>query len=154
MADCYIFFFQAEDGIRYLTVTGVQTCALPILTRASRALFVDREWTHAANQQAVDRLHRIGQASSVSVTMLVADHTLDRRISELIKQKREHQRTGADVAVVAGEVADRSVDRLRALVARLERLTAKPPIDLLDLFGIEPQPKAVDLFDLRSEERR
>src|SRR2546430_8065423 len=27
---CSVFFFQAEDGIRYLTVTGVQTCALPI----------------------------------------------------------------------------------------------------------------------------
>src|SRR2546430_12674162 len=27
----YVFFFQAEDGIRDLTVTGVQTCALPIL---------------------------------------------------------------------------------------------------------------------------
>src|SRR5689334_24202069 len=26
----YIFFFQAEDGIRDGTVTGVQTCALPI----------------------------------------------------------------------------------------------------------------------------
>src|SRR2546430_10079861 len=26
-------FFQAEDGIRVLTVTGVQTCALPICTR-------------------------------------------------------------------------------------------------------------------------
>src|SRR2546430_13386567 len=26
-----IFFCQAEDGIRDLTVTGVQTCALPIL---------------------------------------------------------------------------------------------------------------------------
>src|SRR5205085_8457211 len=26
-------FFQAEDGIRDLTVTGVQTCALPISTR-------------------------------------------------------------------------------------------------------------------------
>src|SRR5699024_11831120 len=25
------FFFQAEDGIRYRNVTGVQTCALPIL---------------------------------------------------------------------------------------------------------------------------
>ena len=25
------FFFQAEDGIRDLIVTGVQTCALPIL---------------------------------------------------------------------------------------------------------------------------
>src|SRR5256885_7387383 len=28
----FIFFFQAEDGIRYYKVTGVQTCALPICT--------------------------------------------------------------------------------------------------------------------------
>src|SRR2546430_11704790 len=28
------FFFQAEDGIRDLTVTGVQTCALPISVHA------------------------------------------------------------------------------------------------------------------------
>src|SRR2546427_4406803 len=33
--DGCLFFFQAEDGIRDLTVTGVQTCALPIL-RAAR----------------------------------------------------------------------------------------------------------------------
>src|SRR5256886_13300624 len=31
-----LFFFQAEDGIRDLTVTGVQTCALPI-SRGSRS---------------------------------------------------------------------------------------------------------------------
>src|SRR3989475_6501371 len=30
---CIFFFFQAEDGIRDLTVTGVQTCALPISVR-------------------------------------------------------------------------------------------------------------------------
>src|SRR2546430_11034112 len=30
MAHELFFFFQAEDGIRDLTVTGVQTCALPI----------------------------------------------------------------------------------------------------------------------------
>src|SRR2546422_11756621 len=29
------FFFQAEDGIRDVAVTGVQTCALPISSRAS-----------------------------------------------------------------------------------------------------------------------
>src|SRR2546427_6760415 len=29
-SNCFFFFFQAEDGIRDLTVTGVQTCALPI----------------------------------------------------------------------------------------------------------------------------
>src|SRR5699024_11912815 len=28
---CCLFFFQAEDGIRDRNVTGVQTCALPIL---------------------------------------------------------------------------------------------------------------------------
>src|SRR5947209_4752623 len=30
---CFFFFFQAEDGIRDIGVTGVQTCALPILLR-------------------------------------------------------------------------------------------------------------------------
>src|SRR2546430_10714797 len=33
---CCFFFFQAEDGIRDLTVTGVQTCALPIWCRPAR----------------------------------------------------------------------------------------------------------------------
>src|SRR5206468_6058498 len=40
---CY-FFFQAEDGIRDLIVTGVQTCALPIFSiayiAAARGLLV------------------------------------------------------------------------------------------------------------------
>src|SRR2546430_4526548 len=31
----FFFFFQAEDGIRDLTVTGVQTCALPIFYAAA-----------------------------------------------------------------------------------------------------------------------
>src|SRR2546430_13592481 len=35
------FFFQAEDGIRDLTVTGVQTCALPICHIALRLLDQD-----------------------------------------------------------------------------------------------------------------
>src|SRR2546430_4921703 len=32
------FFFQAEDGIRDLTVTGVQTCALPISREAEEVV--------------------------------------------------------------------------------------------------------------------
>src|SRR5207248_7960914 len=32
----FFFFFQAEDGIRDRTVTGVQTCALPILSSFRR----------------------------------------------------------------------------------------------------------------------
>src|SRR2546429_3633683 len=35
------FFFQAEDGIRDVAVTGVQTCALPIFTSAGATLTVN-----------------------------------------------------------------------------------------------------------------
>src|SRR2546430_3305002 len=37
---CFVFFFQAEDGIRDLTVTGVQTCALPISLRIFLAVCI------------------------------------------------------------------------------------------------------------------
>src|SRR2546429_4946022 len=37
MVACF-FFFQAEDGIRDVAVTGVQTCALPIFYAAQQAL--------------------------------------------------------------------------------------------------------------------
>src|SRR5256886_8747849 len=43
----FFFFFQAEDGIRDLTVTGVQTCALPICARKSTVAFVERRAVHA-----------------------------------------------------------------------------------------------------------
>src|SRR3989475_5370824 len=42
------FFFQAEDGIRDLTVTGVQTCALPI----SRVMTLTSTYDHRVIQGA------------------------------------------------------------------------------------------------------
>src|SRR6266478_7895230 len=44
----FCFFFQAEDGIRDLTVTGVQTCALPI--SGIGAIFFEQETT-AENEE-------------------------------------------------------------------------------------------------------
>src|SRR5258708_28649128 len=41
---CSFFFFQAEDGIRDDLVTGVQTCALPILSSYTK-LYVDHRRT-------------------------------------------------------------------------------------------------------------
>src|SRR2546430_13570186 len=40
-SSCSFFFFQAEDGIRDLTVTGVQTCALPISREHKEPIRVD-----------------------------------------------------------------------------------------------------------------
>src|SRR5699024_12119978 len=34
----FVFFFQAEDGIRDRNVTGVQTCALPISSEAAKEI--------------------------------------------------------------------------------------------------------------------
>src|SRR5438046_8147654 len=36
----FFFFFQAEDGIRDWSVTGIQTCALPILAPGSGVIAV------------------------------------------------------------------------------------------------------------------
>src|SRR2546427_196508 len=52
------FFFQAEDGIRDLTVTGVQTCALPISVHVSEAT---RRSTSMA-PEVLERLARIQKA--------------------------------------------------------------------------------------------
>src|SRR5260221_14561025 len=54
LAPVYLFFFQAEDGIRDHCVTGVQTCALPIYMFEPNAswslpahLFLVSEWSAA-----------------------------------------------------------------------------------------------------------
>src|SRR2546429_1883133 len=41
MLSFFFFFFQAEDGIRDVAVTGVQTCALPISAEISTSLITD-----------------------------------------------------------------------------------------------------------------
>src|SRR5215469_18244479 len=42
----FFFFFQAEDGIRDLYVTGVQTCALPIYIFVNTGLLRKNEFEH------------------------------------------------------------------------------------------------------------
>src|SRR2546430_8858725 len=56
------FFFQAEDGIRDLTVTGVQTCALPIYRQWHPARHLDAEPGQPADLRGIvgeqpDRMH-------------------------------------------------------------------------------------------------
>src|SRR2546430_11855384 len=53
------FFFQAEDGIRDLTVTGVQTCALPIYPYRRRL-------PHAQTYVRVDLVRRPGRTDVVA----------------------------------------------------------------------------------------
>src|SRR5690606_39377534 len=43
------FFFQAEDGIRDFHVTGVQTCALPILAGETLSCWLVNRWYSASS---------------------------------------------------------------------------------------------------------
>src|SRR2546421_802320 len=45
----FFFFFQAEDGIRDLIVTGVQTCALPICNDTARSVVEGERHKHATH---------------------------------------------------------------------------------------------------------
>src|SRR2546429_6853995 len=46
-----VFFFQAEDGIRDVAVTGVQTCALPIYIATGLQLGKQRQSNSSAERQ-------------------------------------------------------------------------------------------------------
>lgn len=58
------------------------------LTSASHVIFTDLDWTPALNQQAEDRVARIGQtANKIEITRLVSRHPLDVHITALIAEK-------------------------------------------------------------------
>ena len=59
------------------------------LTAADHVLHYDRWWNPAVEDQATDRAHRIGQEGPVEVHRLIAEGTVEDRIAELHKRKRE-----------------------------------------------------------------
>src|SRR2546429_4835063 len=75
------FFFQAEDGIRDVAVTGVQTCALPIsfrkprkdILRAHFSPGVSREERLPQCQQDLHVLVRSQEGNSVSDCLTTSD---------------------------------------------------------------------------------
>src|SRR3712207_8291450 len=70
-----LFFFQAEDGIRDIGVTGVQTCALPICRQPRRATApVARSPTPGDSGRRLNRA-----LLSLTVTFLGRGQASDRR---------------------------------------------------------------------------
>lgn len=69
-------------------VASLQAAGLGIdLTAASVVIHYDRWWNAARENQATDRVHRIGQKKGVQVFKLVTKETFEERIDELINQK-------------------------------------------------------------------
>src|SRR2546422_3314683 len=65
------FFFQAEDGIRDVAVTGVQTCALPIFTTAGQ--FDDSEFAVLLYEFKADLNKYLGEWAPAAGATTLAD---------------------------------------------------------------------------------
>ncbi len=57
------------------------------LQAASNVVLAELSWTSAEQTQAIDRVHRIGQELPVTAWRIIAAHTIDARIAELIDSK-------------------------------------------------------------------
>ena len=84
---------------------------------ASNVILAELPWTDAEQTQAIDRVHRIGQAEPVTAWRIIASQTIDTKIAELIDSK-----AGMSARALDGsdEEVGSSVDiQLEALVALL-----------------------------------
>jgi SNF2 family DNA or RNA helicase len=85
------------------------------LTRASHVVHYDRWWNPAVENQATDRVFRIGQNRNVQVHKLICQGTLEERIDELIESKKAL----SEQVVGSGEnwLTEMSDDELRGLIS-------------------------------------
>lgn len=85
------------------------------LTRANHVVHYDRWWNPAVENQATDRVFRIGQEKNVEVHKLICQGTLEERIDELIERKKAL----SEQVVGSGEqwLTEMSDDELRSLIA-------------------------------------
>lgn len=80
--------FQA--GNTKILVVSTKAGGMGITLTAGRiAVFMDLLWTPAMNAQAVDRLHRIGRAGTVTIYTLEAQKTIEQYINEILRGKQK-----------------------------------------------------------------
>jgi len=78
-----------EDSDCRLYVGSLKAGGMGIdLVAASVVIHYDRWWNAAREDQATDRVHRIGQRRGVQVFKLVTEGTLEEKISAIIEKKR------------------------------------------------------------------
>lgn len=83
------------------------------LTAANHVVHLDRWWNPAVEDQATDRVHRIGQERQVNVYTLVAPGTVEERIADVL----DHKAGLAEITVGALRVSQLSDEALWDLVA-------------------------------------
>ena len=63
------------------------------LTAADTVVFYDHDWNPSNDAQAMDRAHRLGQTRQVTVYRLITKGTIDERIVQLARVKKDVSKT-------------------------------------------------------------
>lgn len=79
--------FQEQDEIQLCLGTIQSMGEGMTLTAASNVVLADRWWNEPTNQQAVDRLHRIGQKNAVQVMYPIVDESVDATLDSILERK-------------------------------------------------------------------
>lgn len=106
--------FQNNPSYKIMLATWSKMGTGITLTAATNAIFIDCAWTQANNEQAEDRIHRIGSHKPVFIYYLWANNTIDMRVKELVEDK----------SLVANYVIDNEVpvqllERLKQIIVDL-----------------------------------
>src|SRR5437867_8191823 len=108
----FFFFFQAEDGIRDRTVTGVQTCALPISTwwirQAITRAIADQARTIRIPVHMIETINKLIRTSRHLVQKLGREPSPE----EIAEKRSEERRVGKEGrSRMAGEHAEERENR-------------------------------------------
>lgn len=98
---------QAIDAFNNDPDVGIAVCSLTAagvglnLQASSNVVLAELSWTAAEQTQAIDRVHRIGQDEPVTAWRIIAAHTIDTKIAELIDSKQ-----GLSLRALDGQAVD------------------------------------------------
>ena len=108
----YVNHFQNNPECKFILGTiGAMGTGLT-LTAGTVVVFLDEPWTMANKQQAIDRCHRIGTTSNITVITIMCKNTIDERIHDIVEKKG----VMAD-AIVDGKVVGNKMELLNFLLS-------------------------------------
>ena len=108
------------DNFQNFTKNKVMCCTISkmgtgiTLTAASYAIFMDSSWTAATNEQAEDRIHRIGSNKPVFIYYLWTENTIDEHVKELVEDKE-----AISDFVIDDKITNKSIESLKKYILDL-----------------------------------
>lgn len=136
-----LFHDAARPGSPRVLLATISSCGVGLnLTCANHCFLMEPSWNPGTEEQALNRIYRIGQTKPVTFTKLIAEGTIEQNISQLCERKRALSGYCFSSSVASAAPAGGGGDgRLRTA-------------DLLELFAPEKSSESSDDDDSSEED--